>query len=393
MLQQLIDELSALLAAAEARGEDLTEEEAQRADQLNGEIETLRKRQEIRERSQEFLSPADKRVAFTPGGRKPDTYDRAFDHYLRTGQANSDLMEFRDQNVGTPADGGYLVPDGFRDKLVEVRKSFGGLAEYADSFNTSTGNPVEYPTLDDTANTGSITAEATAFSDGADLVFGTVTLGAYKFTSSGAGTTTPLRVSTELLQDAAFDVQAMVARRLGERIARAEADMWVNGDGSGEPQGLFQPTKDQDVDVADTLDYEDLNDLWASLDPAYEENARWIMSKGTWAVVTKIVDGDNRPLIQANAQSGIGGGFDRMLLGFPVIIDQACATFGAATGPSTNVGFGDFREGYCIRRVADVTVVVNPWSRANEGQVEFIAYSRADGVVQNKGAYKLLANL
>lgn len=393
MLQQLLDELSALLAAAADRGDDLTEEEAQRASELNDQIDVLRQREEIRTRSQEFLAPQDKRIAFQPGGRKPDTYERAFDHFLRTGQVNSDLVQFRDQNVGTPADGGYLVPDGFRDKLVEVRKAFGGLANHCDTFSTSTGNPIEYPTLDDTASVGAITAEATAFSDGTDLVFGTVTLGAYKFTSSGAGTTTPLRVSTELLQDATFDVQAMASRKLGERIARAEADMWINGDGSGEPQGLFQPTKDEDVDVADTIDYDDLLDVESSLDPEYEANAAWIMSKGTWSVIRAIVGTDGRPLVQEAAVAGIGTPVPRTLLGYPVIIDQACATFGAATGPSTNIGFGDFREGYVIRRVSDVTVVVNPWSRANFGQVEFIAYSRADAVVQNKSAYKLLANL
>lgn len=392
MLAQLIEELQALLASVEAEERELTEDEAKRASDLNDKIEAAKTRKDIQTRSESFLK-VNPPVSFATPKASKDTYERAFDHYLRTGQTNSDLVMYRAQETGTPSEGGYLVPDGFRDKLVEVRKAFGGLAAEADVFSTSSGNPLEYPTLNDTANVGGITAEEAAFVDGADLVFGTVTLGAYKFTSTGVGTTTPLRVSVELLQDAAFDVQGLVARKLGERIARKEADMWINGTGSGMPQGLFQPTKDQDVDVADVVDYDDLSDFEASLDPAYEANAKWIMSKGTWSVIKKLVGTDGRPLVQEAGAAGIGTMPTKSLLGYPVVIDQACATFGAATGPSTNIGFGDFREGYAIRRVSDLVVVVNPWTRANFGQVEFIAYSRADGVVQNKAAYKLLANL
>jgi len=45
-----------------------------------------------------------------------------------------------------------------------------------------------------------------------------------------------------------------------------------------------------------------------------------------------------------------------------------------------------------IRRVQSLTVVVNPYSRANFGQVEYVAWERADGVVQNRNAYVLMAN-
>jgi len=395
MLADLIEELTALMALADGEERDLTDEEEQRAAELNKKIAQAKAKAETQRRAREILSPAPGQgPAFIRNARStPDTYERAFEQYLRTGQPNADLIQFRDQNVGTPADGGYLVSDGFRDKLVDVRKAFGGLAPHADNFTTSTGNPLEYPTLNDTGNVGAITAEAAPFADGADLVFDTVTLGAYKITASGAGTTTPLRVSVELLQDAEFDVEGLVSRKLGERIARKEADLFINGSGSGEPQGLFQPTKDEDVDVADTLDYDDLLDLEAQLDPEYEGNAQWIMSKGTWSVIRAIVGTDGRPLVQEASEAGIGSAIRRTLLGYPVIIDQACATFGAATGPSTNIGLGDYREGFAIRRVKDVVVIVNPWTRANNGQVEFTAYSRVDSVVQNKAAYKLLANL
>lgn len=400
----LVGKMEDILARTSDNG--MTAEEQNDYTALEAEVVRLDIDIEARDRAAERAKKLDAPQAAPAGVHKPSIvkvyededrlYRAAFDNYLRgrgLSTEHRNILEHRAQSVGTPAEGGYLVPDGFRQKLVEVRKAFGGLAAYVDEFSTSTGNPLEYPTLNDTANVGGITSESAAFVDGADLVFGTVTLGAYKFTSTGAGTTTPLRVSVELLQDSAFDIESLVARKLGERIARKQADAWINGSGTGEPQGIFDGSPDQSVDVADTLDYDDLLSLEGALDPAYEANARWVMSKGTWNVVRAIVDGDNRPLIQANAQSGIGGGVEKMLLGYPVIIDQACATFGSATGPSTNLALGDWAEAYALRRVSSLTVVVNPWTRANNGQVEFTAYERADGVIQNRSAFVSLANL
>lgn len=53
---------------------------------------------------------------------------------------------------------------------------------------------------------------------------------------------------------------------------------------------------------------------------------------------------------------------------------------------------GDLRSGYVIRRVKDLTLIVNPYSRANEGQVEYTLWARADGVPQDTAAYRVLVN-
>lgn len=394
-VEELVEAMQALVEAATAEDRELTEEEADRYEQFEGHLTTARRSQAIQQRQAAYQAPAVNFVSTAVRDGRTDE-DRAFEHYLRTGQINSDLTQYRSQSEGVGTEGGYLVPTGFRDKLVEARKAYGGLSEYVDEFTTTTGQSLEYPTINDTANLGEITAESASFEGGADLVFGTVSIGAYKYTSSGAdvgGNNTPLRVSVELLQDAAFDVEALISRKLGERIARKQAVHWILGTGVGQPQGIFQPAADQNVDVADTLDYDDLLSLEAALDPEYEANARWVMSKGTWSAIRGLVDGDTRPLIFDSAASGIAGRPEKQLLGYPVIIDQAATTFGAATGPSTNLALGDWREAYALRRVANLVVTVNPWTRANNGEVEFTAYERADGVVQNRAAYVSLANL
>lgn len=92
----------------------------------------------------------------------------AFVQYLRTGDAG----ELRAQGVSVDADGGYTVPTGFRNKLVESLKSYGGLRRVCEVLPTNDGTEMPYPTVDDTANTGSgILAENTSVAD-QDIAFG-----------------------------------------------------------------------------------------------------------------------------------------------------------------------------------------------------------------------------
>ena len=391
-VDQLVEAMKALVEAATAEDREMDEEEMDRYEEMETLKTTKMRAEGILQRQAAYNTPQFmRRVATTD---QTDTVNRAFEHYLRTGQANQDIVELRAQGEGVGSEGGFLVPTEFRDKLVDRMLAFGGLAPNVETINTSSGGPLEFPTLDDTGSEGEIIAENAQYTGGEDLVFGTKVLGAYKYTSSGAGSA-PLRVSVELLQDAAFDVAALVARKMGERIARAQAAHWVNGSGVGEPEGIMGSniTADETVDVADVIDYDDILDLETLLDPAYEQNAKWIMSKASWSVIRAIVDGATRPLVMEQAVSGIGGKPSPSLLGYPVVIDQEALDFGAATGPSSNIALGDWREAYVIRRVANMTIVVNPYTRANFGQVEYVAWERADGLVQNRNAYVVLANL
>lgn len=377
-----------------ANGRSLTDEECTNYEKLETELAEAKRHNEIAARHNAYATPV--ASAIHVAAPKPDNgLDKAYEAYLRTGIPNADISGLRVSNAqseGSSTGGGYTVPPGFRQKLVEVRKAFGGLASVVETFTTDSGNSIEYPSLDDTANSGDITAEGAAVTSGADLTFGTVNLGAYKYTSAGAGSNLPLRVSVELLQDSAFDIQGLVARKLGERIARKQAAHWVTGTGVGQPLGLVASslTADRDLDTADTPDYEDLVEFQDLLDEAYSSNAMWVMKKNTWSQLRLIVDTAGRPILQ-DSTSGITGLPERRLLGSPVVIDEAMPTLSSA-GDTYCIAYGDFREAYVIRRVQDFVLVVDPYSRATNGEVQFHAWERADGTIQNRSAYKILQN-
>jgi HK97 family phage major capsid protein len=394
-IEDILADLQAILDTADGR--TLTNEECQRYEALEQELVDTRRSEEIRNRNAAYNTPAPgQNLLYGAAPARPDDgLERAFEAYLRSGTPNADISGLavrNDQGVGTSAGGGYLVPTTMRQKIVEVMQAYGGLAAAVDSFSTGDGSPVEYPTLDDTANSGSIAAEGSAPASGSDLTFGTVNIGAYEYTSHGASGN-PIRVSWALLQDAAFDIQGMLTRAIGTRIARAQAAHWCTGTGVSQPQGIVAAslTADVELNTADTPAYVDFLDTEGALDPAYEQNATWVMNKNSWVQIRGIVDGNDRPLILEEAMSGMGTRVPKALLGYPVIIDQGMPTLSSAADGYFAV-LGDLREAYVIRRVANLAIVVNPWTRASQRQTEFTGWERADGRVQNRSAYVILSN-
>jgi HK97 family phage major capsid protein len=386
--EEIVAALNDLLAAAVADdGEPrpLTDEEAERVAELEGQLKMVERDAELRSRVRAYNTPVRTDVHVNVAGAdRPDPQMRAFTHYLRTGEVNSDLAEFRAQSEGTNTAGGYLVPTGFRDKLVERMKEYGGIANVAETFTTSSGNPINYPTVDDTANVGEIVAEGGTFAAGADLVFASRALSAYKYMAGGAGNT-PLKVSWELVQDAEYDIVGLLTRKLGERIARIQAVHWATGTGTGQPQGLVTPLTTIGAIANNTTGptYAELLATVLALDPAYRAGAEWVMNDATYGKIMGLVDTTGRPLVNQSVDSISGRIGQATLMGYPVVVDQAMPS--AAAGAKFLV-FGDIGEAYVIRRVKDVTLVTLNELYAANGQTGYMAWARADGAVQNPNA-------
>lgn len=385
-VDELLEAMRALVAAAEESGAPMSEDDMDRYENLERELAVARRSEEIQKRQAAYTAP---RVNFiktaTPKG--DDTLERAFNHYLRTGVVNQDITELRAQGEGTGSAGGFFVPPGFRQKLVERMVAFGGLANEAETITTDSGNPLEWPTLDDTSNTGAIVAESGAPSSGADLSIGQKTLNAHKYMSVGTGGN-PLRVSVELLQDSGFDVQSLVARKLGERIARAQATDFITGNGVGEPEGILNKAGGEALG-ADTVTFADLLAMLHDVDPDYRPGSKWMFHDGTLEIIRGLVDSQSRPLWLPQAETGLTNLPGGVLLGHAVVIDQAMPNIvGSGTGDKCIV-FGDLREAYVIRRVKDVQLVVDPYSRASNGEVQFTAWARCDGAIQNPNSYTI----
>lgn len=404
--EELLAELEALLAKAKAAAEDaeaegLSDEELARAEELQSELDKLNERRarvtSVQERAARNAAPVTKPLL--PQERNDGVRDdddavqlrKAFEAYVRTGQGNADITQLRAQGEGVPSKGGYLVPDTLRDKFVERKVSFGGLLNNVEQFTTATGNTQTWPVVDDTATLAEITPEHTAPVGGADLVFGQADIGAYKYSSVGANGV-PLRISFELAQDAAFDIEGLVKNKLGERIHRKQARDAVRGTGVNMPQGIITGRVGVEIATNTGVVYDDLIEFIHSIDPEYREGAKWGFNDNTLKILRKFKDSHGDPVYRdggvfGDMQKAPGGG---TLLGFPVVIDQAFPDI--VPGDNTvNWGvFGNLAEGYVWRNVQDLVLIVNPYTRTNEGEIEYSMWARADGTVQNPFAYSAL---
>ena len=399
-IEQILAALQEIIAGAteEIDGNQterpLTDEEVQRYEALESELATVRRDAEFRTRHNAYRTPTRNDLHVNAAGTEHATQrtdqERAFEAYLRTGVPNSDL-EFRAQSEGTGAAGGYLVPDAMVTRIVERMRAFGGISGEAEHVTTSSGNPLPWVTNDDTANEGEIVAENAQAAGGADLVFGPKALGAYKYESTGVDGE-PLKVSWELAQDSAFDLESFVDRKLAERIHRKQAKHWATGTGVGQPQGLLTGGTTGITIASNAVGMTFANIVAATHVPdiAYREEGEsvWAMNDASVALLEGLMDANNRPLL-GEANDSIAGKPVRTLRGYRIIIDNSMPVFGAAAKAAV---FGNIKKGYIIRDVKEVTLIVLRELYARTGQIGYLAWARADGMVQDANAFTVVTS-
>ncbi|MDM4721150.1 phage major capsid protein [Micromonospora sp. WMMA1363] len=392
-------DMTALIEGAEAR--NLTTDEMDQYTGLEQELTQVRRSEEIRARNAAYLMPATGAAGGTPvaalgpvaPAREDDGLDRAFLAYLRTGQPNADLTDLRPTNAQssvTGSEGGFLVPPGFRQKIVERMVAFGGIANVCDVLETDSGNRIEWPTIDDTSNSGEIVEEGSAHSGQADLVFGKTELSAYTYQTGGASSA-PLRLARELIQDQAFDLETRLARLMGVRLARALASDLAVGTGVDEPLGLVTGlTGIEPADDTAGITYDDLLTFIHSVDPEYRPTARWVFNDSSLKTIRQIKDSNGDPLWRSMTSTIGDAASTGMLLDYPYTVDQGLPDIDIDANTVNWGAFGDIREGYVLRRVRSIEVVVNPWTRASQREIEYTAWMRADATQQNTNAYVAL---
>lgn len=355
-------EVQDIQARRAAAGYDPTAEDGEAFTRALDDVERLSKDIEAEERAERMrvsygfdtLAAGQDDTNPASGGSADESraaYRSAFVSYLRRGmgrlgEAEQRMLEqgfvtgdeYRALGASVDAAGGYTVPTEFLTKLVDAIVSFGGLMSVAEVLTTTSGAPMTWSTGDDTGNKGAILGENTAAAE-QDLVFGEGTLGAYMYTSK------LVRISIQLIQDSGIDVEGHVARKLGERIGRAFAEHAAVGTGTAQPQGITVGlTKNVTSAVAAKVGYDDLVDVEHAIDPAYRQNARYLLHDTAVREIRKIKDSQNRPLwVPAMA-----GGVPSTINGQPYTVDNSLPTFAAS---SKSIVFGDIRQAYVVRVV------------------------------------------
>lgn len=307
-------------------------------------------------------------------------------HPSELSQKLSEYRTYSPMAEGTPSSGGYFVPAGFQYELEIALKQWGGMRECARIVETSTGNPLPWPTSNDTSVTGELIGENVQVTN-ANPTIAAVNLGAYKYS------TKMVQVSLELLQDSAFDVEQFLKELFVVRIGRITNNHFTVGGGSGssQPNGVVTAALNgvgATIGTGGAIAYSDLVNLEHSLDPAYRKNARFMFHDSTLKALKLLTDSQGRPLWQPGISSSFGKGAPDTILGYPYTINQDMPVLPASGTANNFMLFGDFSK-YIIRSVKNLSVLRLDERFADYGQVGFIGFARYDANLIDAGTHPI----
>ncbi len=343
---------------------------------------TIERMERLERREAELEKPVNAPLTSKPGnpnteekkGRASDSYRKAFWNSIRTKYPTPEVYNALQEGVA--AEGGYLVPDEYSNTLVQALNEETVIRQFAKVITTSSGTH-KIPIVASHGDAAWM-EEEDAFTE-SDDTFGQVNLDAHK-----VGTL--IKVSEELLNDSAFDLEGYMRSEFARRIGNKEENAFLNGNGSHKPTGLLAASGGAQVGLTTAsttaMTADELIDLFHSLKTPYRKKAIWMLNDSTIKLIRKLKDGNGQYLWQP----GIRDGESNTILGKPYYTSSYMPEVSAG---NKTVLFGDLsyywvadRQGIVFKRLNELF--------AGNGQVGFLAYKRVDGKTVLPEAIKVL---
>ena len=340
------------------------DEMEQKVKNYTEEIERLQKMETM---EQELSKPINDAIVSKPMDRKEEEKKgRASDEYrkdmLKAIRSNfKQVTNLLQEGVDT--DGGYLVPEEYDRRLIDVLNENNIMRTLGTKITTSGLHRITITATKPAA----LWVEEGGKIPFSDSTFGQITIDAFKLAVG-------VKVTNELLYDSMFPLESYIIEQFGKAMGNAEEDAFLNGDGKKKPLGIFHQEGGAISDVTTaggSISSDDIISLVYALGRPYRQKAKFIMNDQTIAVIRKLKDGNGNYMWQPSIKEGEP---DR-LLGYPVFT-SAYAPIVEAGKPA--IAFGDFSY-YNIadrgtRSIQELTELY-----AETDTTGFIAKERVDG--------------
>ena len=362
----------------EDKNGNLSAEDAATYSRMEADIEDLTnsidRQQRAERREQELSKPVNSPITGKPykdepqgevkTGRASDEYKKAMLTALRSNfrQVSNVLQE------GVDADGGYLVPEEYDHRLIDVLTEENIMRGIATKITTSGEHKI---------NIAATKPAAAWIEEGEALSFGDATfdqkiLDAHKLHVA-------IKITEELLYDNAFGLENYIITEFGKALANAEEDAFLNGDGVGKPTGIFDKTKGGESigTLTAALKSDDILDLIYKLKRPYRKNASFIMNDATLAQIRKLKDNNGQYLWQPSYQANEPD----KILGYNIRT--------SAFAPTDAIAFGDYKYYNIGDRGSRSFKQLNELFAGN-GMIGYVAKERVDGLLILPEAVKIL---
>jgi HK97 family phage major capsid protein len=213
--------------------------------------------------------------------------------------------------------------------------------------------------VEGTVNPAAVVAMGTAANDSADEL-AKVNLGIYKIIKT-------IEITADVAAMAVPAFEEWLVDRLANKLFRKIADLVVVGTGTGTLTGLATISAMSTDYTSTGVTYGDLLNIVAELPSEYLPNASWLMSRTTfWGGVKALNSSSDVRVVNTD----VGSPAAYNVLGFPVIIDD---------NASTDIYFGDLKEGYVLNFGKDVAVDRDESIGFRTGSTVFRGMALCDG--------------
>ena len=306
-----------------------------------------------------------------PGNAPAEKTGRASNAYK---EAMLDAMRCNFKRVsnvlqeGVDADGGYLVPEEYDSRIIDILNEENIMRKLGTIITTSGQHKI---------NIAATKPAAAWIEEGgalqfSDATFGQTLLDAHKLHVA-------IKITEELLYDNAFHLESYIVTEFGKAIANAEEDAFLNGDGTGKPLGLFAETGGGTVSASVTTPKaDDLINLVYALKRPYRKSAAFIINDKNIAVLRQLKDNNGAYMWQPSVQAGEPDKF----LGYSLYTSQFA--------PETAIAFGD----YSYYNIGDRGT--RSWQELRElfagnGMIAYVSKERVDGKLILPEAVQILS--
>ena len=357
----------------------LSAEDAKTYEQMESEVLTFGKDIERMERQTildaELSRSVGQPITNMPGaaldkdkhGRASDAYRAAMLKALRTNfrQVENVLQE------GTDASGGYLVPEEYDKRLIDILSEENVFRTLATTITTSGEHKI---------NIAATKPTAAWIDEGAQLTFGDATfdqmiLDAHKLHVA-------VKVTEELLYDEAFNLESYLIEQFGKALGNTEENAFINGDGTHKPKGILSMGQTSVTTAGADIKADELLTFIYTLKRPYRKNAAFLVNDQTLATIRKLKDNNGAYLWQPSLQLGEP---DR-LLSYPVYTSEYMPTI---AGGKIALAFGDYSY-YNIGDRGTRSLQELKELFAGNGMVAYVMKERIDGKLVLAEAVQLL---
>lgn len=289
--------------------------------------------------------------------------------------------EYKSLNISTDTAGGYLAPVEMVQEIIKGETEISPVRSLARVRQTAMKS-VMVP-----KRTGQFAAQWVAEQGTRSETTG-LTYGAEEIPT--AEIYALIDISNQMLEDAAFDMNAEISMEASEQFAVAEGAAFVSGDGVGKPQGFLTNSGVGTTNSGSATTIKDgsgqadgLITLKHAIKTAYTRNANWLMNRTTLGSVRKLKDSNGQYIWMP----GIAQGKPNTIDGDPYVEMPDMPNEGAGTKP---IAYGDFRRAYTWVDRIMMEMLRDPYTQATSGNVRFIIRKRVGGQVTLSEAIRTL---